>query len=228
MRKVFLLAAALMLVATQAMAIAPIKNTKHNLSTSGPGAVLVSDNYDELCVFCHTPHAADTSVTNAPLWNRGTVNTISEIYNSSTLETESKGAGVVTAINNSDAALCMSCHDGSSMAGGLVNPSNLAGGSQPTFAGASAITGDANLFDTAANSLRNDHPIGMVYNTVAIKVKSGQVEFKNQTATGLNFYGSGNTIMWCSSCHDVHDNTNAPFLATSNAGSGLCLACHIK
>jgi predicted CXXCH cytochrome family protein len=34
--------------------------------------------------------------------------------------------------------------------------------------------------------------------------------------------------MWCSSCHDVHNNANAPFLNVANDGSALCLTCHVK
>lgn len=225
MRKIPLLALALTLVASQALAVAPIKNTKHNLSLNGSGTI-VSDNYDELCVFCHTPHMADTSVSNAPLWNRGVQTTVGALYNSSSLDAESKPsfAGLATEVANSDAPLCLSCHDGSSMAGGLKNPSNLAGGSQPTFGGSSTVTGFTDILD-GTNGLRNDHPIGMNYETIQTNTPT---EFKAIGATSLNFYSTNNKIMWCSSCHDVHDNTHAPFLAASNSNSGLCLSCHIK
>ncbi len=228
MRKFVLLAVAFMLVASQAWS-AGILNTKHNLSTNAvAGVTIKSDNYDELCVFCHTPHMADTTVTNAPLWNRGTVAgfAATNLYNSSTLDAESKPgfAGLVNEVNNSDAPLCLSCHDGSSLAGGLKNPSNLASGTQPTFAGTDAVTSFTNILD-GSNSLRNDHPIGMDYSVIQSNTTA---EFVALGSTGLNFYSTGNTYMWCSSCHDVHDNTAAPFLATSNNNSGLCLSCHIK
>ena len=32
----------------------------------------------------------------------------------------------------------------------------------------------------------------------------------------------------CSSCHLVHDPSIPPFLRKSNAGSQLCLTCHVK
>ena len=32
----------------------------------------------------------------------------------------------------------------------------------------------------------------------------------------------------CASCHDPHSNANSTFLRVSNAGSAVCLACHIK
>ncbi|MBI3593131.1 MAG: hypothetical protein HY099_06610 [Nitrospirae bacterium] len=32
----------------------------------------------------------------------------------------------------------------------------------------------------------------------------------------------------CPSCHDPHDPSRNTFLRKSNAGSALCLTCHIK
>jgi len=32
----------------------------------------------------------------------------------------------------------------------------------------------------------------------------------------------------CATCHDPHQETNATFLRISNAGSAVCLACHVK
>ncbi len=39
--------------------------------------------------------------------------------------------------------------------------------------------------------------------------------------------GSGPSVE-CASCHDPHTSVNATFLRTSNAGSAVCLACHVK
>ena len=55
-------------VATSLPAQAQIKDTKHNLGTSGTGVNKFSGTA-EICVFCHTPHGADTSAA-VPLWNR--------------------------------------------------------------------------------------------------------------------------------------------------------------
>ena len=47
-----------------------IASTKHNLG-SGPGLAGRNQTSDtaEICVFCHTPHGADTAAP-APLWNK--------------------------------------------------------------------------------------------------------------------------------------------------------------
>ena len=81
MKKVLVLVAALMLVASGAMA-ASIVNSSHDLSA------LASNVDGELCVFCHTPHGGGTQ---APLWNRGagvdiTADLAFEAYASNTLD----------------------------------------------------------------------------------------------------------------------------------------------
>ncbi|WP_305043175.1 cytochrome c3 family protein [Geoalkalibacter sp.] len=217
MKRVLILATAMAMFA--APAAASIVNTKHDLS-SGSLATVKSDNVDELCVFCHTPHAASTTVVNAPLWNRGVSAALvaGDLYDSPSLTAASQPATVVAAVNASDARLCLSCHDGSSMAGGLVNPSNPEATGQPTFSGSAVVTGHTNLFD-GTTKLTNDHPIGMDYAT-AQAADSGL-----KATPGLRFFSG---VMWCASCHNVHDNTHSPFLAADNTGSALCLRCHDK
>lgn len=39
--------------------------------------------------------------------------------------------------------------------------------------------------------------------------------------------GTGPSVE-CASCHDPHTSVNPTFLRTSNAGSAVCLACHVK
>jgi len=221
MRRMLLLASVLTLVAGQALAVTSIKNTKHDLSTTSTGATTVkSTNYDEICIFCHTPHKA-VDQQNAPLWNRSGTSaiTITEYYNSATLDTESQPAQVTAKIAQSDVKLCLSCHDGASLTNDLANPSNLEDGNQPTGLAELAGTNPANI----GTDLHDDHPIGMVYADI---VSNNTTEWVASPVASIKFYDGG--VMWCSSCHDVHDNTAAPFLATSNAASGLCLSCHNK
>ena len=53
-----------------------VSNTRHNLTqrqaSGGPAGVLMDpyrNDYGEVCVYCHTPHGANSNVT-LPLWNR--------------------------------------------------------------------------------------------------------------------------------------------------------------
>ena len=198
MKKIVVLFAAMMLLA--GAAFAGISGTKHDLSNGGAGS-------DEICVYCHTPHGAG-AVGFAPLWNRTTANA-TDVYNSATLNATITLGGV----NTSDAPLCLSCHDGASLDTALNNPPNAAASDPGTTL--TDITGDANL----GTALANDHPVGFDYAAVV----SADAEIQAQSTLPLY-----NGDMWCSTCHDVHDNTDTPFLQQANGGSALCLVCHVK
>ncbi|HJV25454.1 MAG TPA: cytochrome c3 family protein [Aromatoleum sp.] len=141
-------------------ASAGIENTPHNLTTSGTGPNKQSTT-GQICVFCHTPHASNTSVS-APLWNKGLPSTSYTTYstqNSSTID------GSVLSVGSVSAA-CLSCHDGTQAMDNLVNAPGSGGyklgGSDRSYnwtTGASKITGVANL----GADLTNDHPIGIQY-----------------------------------------------------------------
>lgn len=207
MKKVLVLALLAALVATSASALS-IVNTKHDLSVADAGT------NTEICVYCHTPHSANMAVSLAPLWNRGTQNVAAgELYNSTTMNYTATAAS----INGTDAPLCLSCHDGV-VGNSLTNPPN----SGATFNFAD-FTGNAVIYDTT-NKLTNDHPIGMT-----VPSTQDDLGIYARGTIDTNLPGALRTgVVWCSSCHDVHDNAFAPFLIKNNASSALCLACHAK
>lgn len=220
MRKLIVLAA-MALTAASAYGATSIVGSKHDLSSQSPNGVgKESTNYDEVCVFCHTPHGASTS-SKGPLWNRTHVDLSSmvatDLYNSVTLTNKSNPSTVLASVKTSDAPLCFACHDGANLADGLVNPANSANNAQP--AGLATSLGTANLME-AGQKLKNDHPIGMNYSQAAVADNGGL-----HAAPGRDFFGG---VMWCSSCHDVHNPQYSPFLSADNTGSGLCLSCHKK
>ena len=159
---------------------------------------------DEICAFCHTPHNGGTQ---APLWNRGAGTSVTVEYNSSTMNVTS-GSG------SSDAPLCLSCHDSATLT--TLQLTNVPNGDTFNPAGLS-VTGNADL----GTDLGNDHPVGFAY---ADSVADAGI---NNTIIG-SAVTTFNGDVWCSSCHDVHDNSIPPFLVQDNANSGLCLACHNK
>ena len=237
MKKILVLTIAVTLLAAS-FSFAGVRNTKHDLSSDSTSGGVKSDNYSEVCVFCHTPHGATTGRL-APLWNRSSGSRtfgVGDLYNSASLDAVSKPSAVEAAINLSDAALCLSCHDGSGLAGGLNNPSNTATvpGAQPSGGALLTVGANANLNP----DLSNDHPIGMNYVTVQSNDTAGFLVMTDATVPGfitnaatdtIPFYDyAGTNVMWCSTCHDVHDDTTSPFLVTSNVGSDLCTSCHIK
>jgi predicted CXXCH cytochrome family protein len=138
------LALGLTLVSISSFAMAGIADTKHNLGGStNNGRILAGGtapwgyNYTnattEICVFCHTPHGADSSAA-VPLWNR-TLSTASyQTYASlgtATLDGSDRPVGGVS-------LACLSCHDGTQAMNTVINSPG------------SNTTGDVNI-DGAGN-----------------------------------------------------------------------------
>jgi predicted CXXCH cytochrome family protein len=166
----------------------------------------------EICLPCHTPHNA-LAVTGAPLWNH-----MMSAVASYTLYTSPTFNGSTTIGQpGTQSKLCLSCHDGT------VALENFGG----TTTGTTFISGTFNV----GSDLSNDHPIGFTYNAALATTDPGLWNPTTQPS------GLGGTIsadmlftnqLECASCHDVHDNTHAPFLRMANTGSALCLTCHNK
>ena len=245
MRKIILLAALGVLVsATSASAQATIAGGKHDLSAGS--ALRNSDAAinGQTCVFCHTPHGGATTL---PLWNRSAPTGAGyQLYTSSTMDAASPGG---PAVGGGMSGACLSCHDGSIAVDVLLNLGGVAKAANTTFvrqltAEATFGTGGTGAFNIMTGGmpfmgtdLRNDHPITIIYET-ARAVTPG--DFITQAITGskvtvgaslpLPLFGTATATatVECASCHNPHNNSNAPFLRKSNIGSAICLSCHIK
>lgn len=166
-----LAAGAAMLVLTvgvlgSSQALAGIASTKHNLGSLGTGVNTFSGTA-ELCVFCHTPHGADTTAA-VPLWNRKLADpTTYTTYNS--LGTSSLD-GATVAVGSVSIA-CLSCHDGVQAMNVMINQPGsggyVSGGSAMTgtWSGANQTAGviKSGLITEIGIDLQNDHPIGIQY-----------------------------------------------------------------
>lgn len=208
------LLAVLALALMASPAFAGITNTAHDL-VNGSNAEAGANA--EICVYCHTPHGANVSVTTAPLWNR-TTGAVVGLYSGLAINGDATAATVA----QTDAPLCISCHDGN-LSEVLANEPNGGATNTAAYAFTSAA---ANL----GTNMNNDHPIGFNYSVADAGDPELVAKATVQAAAGMSGalnYGGGDQ-MWCSSCHDVHNNTAAPFLRMSNAGSNLCLTCHQK
>ena len=191
---------AVLVLATTASAQS-ISGTDHDLRTR------LSIN--EICVPCHTPHNAypdPASTVDMVLWNHDETGEIFTPY--TTL------AGNTSQFDGTS-KLCLSCHDGVTA---VDNYGGVTGGTD-------FITGSANM----GTDLSNDHPIGVKYPPE--DSGSNPLPGYNDPATFTNVklvtVASVDRIE-CASCHDVHNNTNIPFLRRANTGSALCLECHAK
>ena len=175
------------LVAISQPALAGISNTRHNLgsgSNSVTGRAQLSPTgggTTEICVFCHTPHGAASTVT-APLWNKLLAKTSANYtsYTSATsitFDAQQDGPGNVS-------LGCLSCHDGTQAMDNILNAPGYNTNNNPLVTGANGMTGASWTWNlsgagdgvtseglmNATNStlnlgtnLSNDHPIGMNY-----------------------------------------------------------------
>jgi len=235
--------------------ISDIANTKHNFSVTGSGTVKATTE-NELCVFCHTPHGASTSVA-APLWNRAFSGATYDYYSSSSMDALGLGQP------GGSSKVCLSCHDGTIAIGNVNvlngaltdgNPATAdismqgtgAGGTMPT--GQGAQTGFTRLLGV---DLSNDHPISFTYDD-ALANRDGELRSPTSTAhIGSRVPGVlpkvplENGQLQCTSCHDPHirDTVEANikflrlnrFQKTQPTGGAfneeddiICLACHNK
>ncbi|MES9833368.1 MAG: cytochrome c3 family protein [Candidatus Thiodiazotropha sp. DIVDIV] len=186
---------------------ADIVGTSHDLTSQT--TLLTNAGNTQICAYCHTPHNASTTNNTTPLWNHEDTTATYTMYSSPSLDMTIAGSpsGVSLA--------CLSCHDGSVAADQLINfPS-----------GVTPAPGVFTLGDSLGTDLSNDHPISLTYNSTQ---DTDFVAPINSQVNGLQLFGAGGDQVECGTCHSVHDNANEPFLRLSNAGSALCLACHIK
>jgi len=213
-----------------------ILQTKHNLSTSGTGSIHTTDGTAEVCVFCHTPHGADTTVS-APLWNRAVNTTGYTMYTSPTYDatTDTQPTGVSQA--------CLSCHDGTIAfdalrnlpgSGGYTDTPDKNGVTTWTFVGTANKKMPVGAITNLGMDLTNDHPISMDY---ASALSPSGTSGTNNHATGFkdptnDVFANGVRLytgkVQCGSCHDPHRADTPTFLRVSNDGSALCLTCHRK
>jgi hypothetical protein len=195
-----------------------IVGSPHDFSTQGWSG-------GQICVACHTPHNANTTVTAAPLWNHAVTTKTYLLYSSPTLQT-------TVAQPDGASKLCLSCHDGT------VAIDSFGGATGTNF-----MTGD-HAVGAGPKDLTDDHPISFTFDTALATADGGLFDPATKTVTiGSGTFTKTGTIsavmlysgkLQCASCHDVHNNFVAgggggdPLLKISKASSALCLSCHNK
>ena len=219
--------------------VADIASTKHNFSAApgysntlptGQQREMRAQSEVQICVFCHTPHAATTP--GAPLWNRQLSQAQYTVYGSNIQGASTSSFQAEITQPNGTSKLCLSCHDGT-MAVGAVNVLNGSANNnniQMTTpdnkipAGLGATTGFTRYLGT---NLTNDHPISIVYdqNLVAVdgEMRSPQDShiFIRGVDSGhpdteqiqLEFPGdltNSGGLVQCNSCHDPHIRSTDP------------------
>ncbi len=227
-KRIGLLGVAVIVVCSGAVFGASIANTQHDLSTTGYSS--------QTCVFCHTPHYANTTLPiQAPLWNRFIdTNQTFTLYSSSSMDTSPGNP------NTSVSMLCLGCHDGtngSAVVNGITGSTKHDLLNAPGPGGTPDMTSDPNCRNChgemfgdppafwSGTDLSDEHPISMIYPTAAI---DPAFRVPPDLANGWPLVPLFNGSVECPSCHAVHDPTFVPFLRMANTSSQLCVTCHIK
>jgi predicted CXXCH cytochrome family protein len=190
-----------------------MSGSSHDFSTYGWSA-------GRMCMVCHTPHGADTTVADSPLWNHALTTAVFSTYTSPTLDAEAPGQP--TGVSK----LCLSCHDGT------VGLDSFGGNTGTTLIGAIAPGADI------GTDLSNDHPIAITYDSDLATTDGELVDPSADGDSDPDTVGvSGpylplfNGVMHCGTCHDVHNTEsagNSKLLIVSADSSQLCLKCHAK
>jgi len=168
----------------------------------------------QLCLPCHTPHEADTTVPDAPLWNHQISTATYTLYSSPTLDvTPEQPLG--------PSKLCLSCHDGT------VAVDSFGGNTGNEYISGHGLIG---------TDLSDDHPISIKWRHQTDLPHQGCGNCHNTHGGGggggsllssdLPFF---NGYIECPTCHDVHDQTSNPYLLRRPLqNSEICFFCHGK
>lgn len=111
--------------ATMAPETGGIVNTRHNLSidwldSNSTIMDFYRNDYDRVCVYCHTPHGANSTLIEAPLWNR------THLGNTYTLFTDEDTGTIMKSTQDAtqpgvSSLTCLSCHDGTLAVDSIIN-----------------------------------------------------------------------------------------------------------
>lgn len=232
-----------------------IKNSLHDLSHIMQNSSMVFwDNYadyNQVCVYCHTPH--NSLEGEQLLWNRTMPTGPYTLYRSESLISPVNAPG-----NHS--LMCLSCHDGTIAVDAVVrmpitgplgrpgtwsNPANPGEPvafhgkmANPTQSAKSfedcgvACHGGANISQLdfsgtyMGTDMADDHPVTIDYpNPLTYGNRFKSVPASQRWTNGIQLYSNK---VECGSCHDVHNPDWKPFLRCNNDESALCFTCHNK
>ena len=224
----------------QVTPVPSVVGSKHDFTVGG-SAQGSTDQTDQVCVFCHTPHGADTTAP-VPLWNKVLNSEQTRFTRYSTLATPSFDS--LEAPVGSVSLACLSCHDGTQAMDVVLNQPGSGG---YNAGGAAISTGTiTNMINTPVpnlgQDLSNDHPISMQYGgggataTDAVGTFGGTLgdpDFNPPVKALIN----GQSIWWVDSdvgTAEVREKTDMLLYTRSDAigGAGAtepfveCGSCH--
>lgn len=199
---------------------APATYTTYNsLGTSSlDGATAPVGSVSLACLSCHDGSQAMNTMINQPgsgLYNAGGA-AMAGSWGTSANQTA--GALSLGLITNLEKDLQNDHPIGIQYAGG--NPT----GTYPAT-GQHTVFNDPD-FHPAESQVLNTKQVWWVETGTAGRQKT-DMHLYSRSEPGINT-GAVQPFVECASCHDPHSDVNPTFLRYSNAGSAVCLACHIK
>ena len=215
-------------ILTPLLASALVKDTKHNLSVTGPGDVKASSE-TQICIFCHTPHNASPA---QPLWNHELSAVVNYInYASPTLQSYAFEAEAPPIDGHSK--LCLSCHDGTVAIGSIIS-----GGDEimmvtvPVIDASGKLIGGPGYLGT---DLSGGHPISIIFDEALASKRNSA----DPPLTRLKWPiidpdvklrpTQGGYGVQCTACHDPHANKAAggwPPFWQKPSHDEVCMVCH--
>jgi len=209
-----------------------VRDTPHNLSSR-----FGNDN-DEVCVYCHTPHGANTAVA-APLWNKVVPAGLTfQTYDSSTLDSQlaPAGPGSPNGIGSVSIA-CLTCHEGTqgmdvvinAPGSGRYDPAGI--DIDPATAGTMGDIFGATNIRVIGSDLRNDHPISIEYAGFTRGGAAGKIDADFVTPTkqtGADRWWVDTTVTGSTANRDKTDMVLYTRAATGGANEPFveCASCH--
>ena len=205
-------------------------NSRHNLSPEG----LKADD-EQICYWCHTPHAAYSTELEGTLWDKKKNSSDSfKMYQASLTGEVDPDTGLGFAASSPSVLVCLGCHDGVNAPNRLI-----------TIDGQLSTADDSGLNPLASSlavsqvsrsvSRTDEHPVFIEYR-MGGKANLRHPDTSLLQASGLD-WGRAKSIrdllrdnrVECVSCHDPHKDTPA-FLRVggSKTFGNICSGCHDK
>ena len=227
-------------------------------TSAGTGKINTFSGTAEICVFCHTPHGGDVTasvplwnkdLTAAPVY------TTYDSLGTSSLDGDTAPVGSVSiaCLSCHDGTQAMDSvlnapntgmtgtwtGTGVDPATGFMTAPNAMLGADLTndhpigiqYGGGGLIVGGGTMNDPdfvpAIEQVINGTSVWWVDTAVGTALTREKTDMQLYTRTEATVAGGPQPFVECASCHDPHSE-NATFLRVPNAGSAVCLACHIK
>lgn len=182
-------------------------------TTSLQGKTTAVGSVSIACLSCHDGTAAINTVINTP--GSGTVGVIPGTWTGTLLATGKMPVGVTNMGTDLRGDHPIGIQYGGGKSSAYVTGTSVAAGGNYDldFKGISAVSATVQgwYVDTGTAGKQKTDLLLYTRSDAAIVTPAGAQPF-----------------IECGTCHDPHESAAGTFLRTSNAGSGLCLACHTK